>query len=612
MKFRMRLRLGRSVLSFGLPAVLIALLPVLALLQYRWIGQLSEAESERMQANVQMASTHFAREFDTELTRAALTFQAFPAMLAEDRDRFAVRHAWWLQTAPRHELIRGVYLLEPREGERPALLRSNPAARRFESMGWDSRFDALAGEAESRARTPGAWAPRGPGRGRPPFEWAIDEEIPALVLWLPRGPIDRFSFRRLPGAAGVTRQSRLSGCVAIELDLQYIREELLPELAKRHFADLYHVAVASAARPDRVFYLSHPETPFAAFSKADVRAGVLALRPGELRHMLPDTPSPAPPEDGEMRPHPGPGPGRRGGWFLRAFPVQEGRWRLYVRHPSGSLESAVASTRRRNLAISFGILLLMAATVGVIVVSTRRAQNLARLQMEFVAGISHDLLTPLSVIRSAADNLADGLVEGRQQATKYGGLIRRESRGLSEMVRQTLDYAGLQYQRRRYDFRLLDAGEVIRQALEDCAPSVKESAAELVQEIEPDLPPVTGDAGALAMCVRNLVSNALKYGRDGGHIGISARREGVGRHPGVEITVTDRGTGIDPADLRRVFEPFFRGRAAIESRAHGTGLGLSLVKRIVEDHGGRVGVKSVPGQGSAFTMYLPAARQAHI
>src|SRR5690606_9240523 len=131
--------------------------------------------------------------------------------------------------------------------------------------------------------------------------------------------------------------------------------------------------------------------PFSDFSPSDARAGMLALRPEHVREF----------PWGEFANLRRPG--------LGAFPSGEGLWRVYVRHPSGSLEAAVAAVRRRNLAVSFGILLLMAATVAVILVSTRRAQNLARLQMEFVAGISHELLTPLSVIRSASDNLADGL-----------------------------------------------------------------------------------------------------------------------------------------------------------------------------------------------------------
>lgn len=586
----MRLRVNRAVRSFGLPAVLLALLPLLAVLQYRWIGRLSEAERERMETNLRVASSQFAREFDRAVTHAAASFLLSPPAREDGPwDRFARRHEAWLESAPDRGLIRAVYAMEVEENGQARLLRSNPEAGTFEpAESWPERYHPLRQSLLHRFRDARPLM----GRLRPPFEWAIEEEIPALVLWIHRTPMMQ---RRLPGvfpraARMALREPRPPGCLILELDLDYIRGELLPELAERHFADLYHVAVVNQARPEPVIYSSHPEIPFSDFSPSDARAGMLALRPEHVREF----------PWGEFANLRRPG--------LGAFPSGEGLWRVYVRHPSGSLEAAVAAVRRRNLAVSFGILLLMAATVAVILVSTRRAQNLARLQMEFVAGISHELLTPLSVIRSASDNLADGLVENRGQAEKYGALIRRESRNLTDMVRQTLDYASLEYQRRRYEFRPVDAAEVIRQALEACRPALRESALEVEEKIGPDLPPVDGDAGALTLCVRNLLTNAAKYGAGGGRIEVLAHRAGSERHPEVEITVSDRGPGIHPADLPRLFEPFYRGREAA-SRAHGTGLGLSLVKRILEDHGGRVTVESTSGQGSAFTLHLPASRQ---
>ncbi|HWQ55704.1 MAG TPA: HAMP domain-containing sensor histidine kinase [Bryobacteraceae bacterium] len=586
----MRLRLNSSMLSFGLTAVLLALLPLLALLQYRWIGQLSEAERERMQANVRVASANFAREFDGELTRAAMAFQLPPPLIDAKWDAFAQQHAGWLKGAPHRALVRAVYAVDAHGGS-PRLLHSNPAAGHFEPVEWQPRFDALAETLRSHARDS---AGERMGRGRPPLAWVAAEEIPALLLWLPELPF------RGPPPEGRPREFRVVGCLVVELDLDYIRNQLLPTLTRRYFGDFYHVAVTSVRNPQNVIYTSHPEIPIPTFSPQDATAAIFALRPEEARETPPFL---LPPSPGRER---RPGLRRGGGW--RGFPPTAGEWRVFVRHPTGSLESAVAAVRQRNLAISFGILLLLAATMATIVVSTRRAQNLARLQMEFVAGVSHDLLTPLAVIRSAADNLADGLVEGRQQVGKYGDLIRSESRGLSEMVRQTLDYASLQYQRRRYDFRPLDVREVIRQAAEACRSEVKESGIEIAEKIASDLPPVTGDAGALTMCLRNLLANAIKYGKDGGRIEIVAHTSAE-RHAGVEITVADRGQGIDPADLARIFEPFYRGRQAVASRTHGTGLGLSLVKHIIQDHGGTVTVKSVPGEGSAFTLHIPAARQ---
>jgi signal transduction histidine kinase len=117
------------------------------------------------------------------------------------------------------------------------------------------------------------------------------------------------------------------------------------------------------------------------------------------------------------------------------------------------------------------------------------------------------------------------------------------------------------------------------------------------------LPPVLGDEPALRRVVQNLLANAIKYGADGGSIRIDARRE----TNDVLVTVSDRGIGIDPAEHERIFAPFYRAPAVVEAQIQGAGLGLSLVKRIVEAHGGSVSVRSAPGAGAAFTVRLPVA-----
>ena len=128
-------------------------------------------------------------------------------------------------------------------------------------------------------------------------------------------------------------------------------------------------------------------------------------------------------------------------------------WKLMVKHPSGSLEAAVNSARRRNLMVSSSVLALLGVSVGFLVLSTRRAQSLAQQQMEFVAAVSHELRTPLAVIRSAADNLADGVVYDDPQVRKYGDLVRGESRRLTEMVEQILELAGIHSGQRSFALR---------------------------------------------------------------------------------------------------------------------------------------------------------------
>jgi signal transduction histidine kinase len=281
-------------------------------------------------------------------------------------------------------------------------------------------------------------------------------------------------------------------------------------------------------------------------------------------------------------------------------------WQLVVKHRQGSLDSAVASLRRRNLAISFGVLVLLAAAVGMIFVSAHRAQRLADLQMEFVAGVSHELRTPLAVIRSAADNLADGVVESGPQVHEYGKLIGREGRRLSTMIEQTLQFAGVQTGAKTYDLGDISVVAVVERTLKDLRPAVDEAGFHVETSIEPGLPAVRSNEQALSRVLANLVENALKYGGEAKWLGVrAAATEGNGKRE-VELRISDRGPGIDAEDLPHVFEPFYRGKLALSNQIQGSGLGLNLAKRISAAVGARLTVESHPGQGSVFAVHLPA------
>jgi signal transduction histidine kinase len=136
-----------------------------------------------------------------------------------------------------------------------------------------------------------------------------------------------------------------------------------------------------------------------------------------------------------------------------------------VRHRWGSLETVVAADRRRNLLLSFGVLLVLAVSMAMIIISTQRARRLAHLQMEFVAGVSHELRTPVAVICSAADNLAEGFVGGKDQVKEYGAVIRNEGRRLAGMIEQILHFAAGQAGRVTYDLQPVQVSEAIADAL---------------------------------------------------------------------------------------------------------------------------------------------------
>lgn len=138
--------------------------------------------------------------------------------------------------------------------------------------------------------------------------------------------------------------------------------------------------------------------------------------------------------------------------------------------------------------------------------------QLAKLQMDFVASVSHELRTPLAVIRSAAENIADGVVEGKDQLAKHGSVIRNQTRQITDLVNQILLYASTRDRKHHYILKPLEVSEIINSAVENTAELVRGASFTIEPHVGPDLPPVMGDLAALSQCLQNLVGNAVKYG----------------------------------------------------------------------------------------------------
>jgi signal transduction histidine kinase len=270
---------------------------------------------------------------------------------------------------------------------------------------------------------------------------------------------------------------------------------------------------------------------------------------------------------------------------------------LRVKHQAGSLDLEVAGARHRNLAITCAALLLMALSSAALVVFLRRAEELNRMQMDFVAGVSHELRTPLAVIRSAGENLADGVVAA-DKTSNYGALVRDEGRRLSSMVEQILRFAGVESGRAPYTFAAVPVARLIDRAIDDSSAALENVVVE--KQIEDALPNVIADEASISHCLQNLLGNAVKYG-DGKWVKVEAARHGSF----VEFAVADRGPGVDPSEKRSVFNPFFRGKRAIDNQIHGLGIGLSLVRRVAETHGGSVAVTNQPLGGARFSLLIP-------
>jgi len=281
---------------------------------------------------------------------------------------------------------------------------------------------------------------------------------------------------------------------------------------------------------------------------------------------------------------------------------RQGAWLLRARHRFGSLEAIVAQSRRRNLAIGLGVLGLLAASFVLIIAAALRQQRLARQQMEFVAAVSHELRTPLAVICSAGENLSDGVVGDAQQVKQYGSLIETEGRRLGDMVERVLRFAGINAGTQTQMRAEIDFGQVMADAVQGIEGDARERGVVVTIEPHAPLPATVGDADALRSAVQNVVGNAVKYSLGGGRVDVKVDVVDGGA---IRIRVVDRGIGIDAADLPQVFKPFFRGRRAVDAQIRGTGVGLSVVRHVVQAHGGDVGVESRAGEGTTVTIVLP-------
>ncbi|HEV2843687.1 MAG TPA: HAMP domain-containing sensor histidine kinase [Thermoanaerobaculia bacterium] len=553
-------------------ALLMVLLAVLATLQHRWIGEVSQMQRHRLHFNLFSAGSRFADDFDQEVTQAWHFFLPAPREGGAWPEDLTERMELWRAEAAYPRLVRDIVRIRRTpDGDLGAeVLR--PGARGFEAVSWPADLEPLRGRLA-----------RGPHRGH---LMPVLPEVPALV-------ITAFPMHRR--AAGERLQALhppAGEILLLRLDERAITGEILPALTRRHFGEPqereYAVAVVAADDPGRVIFQSDPGlSPAALRSGGDASLPLFTLLPFKEPHLL------------QMRAF-GPAPGPAAGPHRR----EAGAWRLVLIRRHGTLEHAVAHFRYKNVALSGGIMLLLAVAAAMMMVTSQRVQKLARQQIELVAGVTHELHTPITAIRSAGQNLADGVVADPLQVKRYGTLIETEGRRLSRMVGQMLELAGLQSGQATYTLRPTEVGEALDGALDDCRWLLEERQVRIEKDIDPALPAVLGDAGALRRALRNLVENAAKYGGRSPWIGVRARA--AGRE--VAVTVEDRGPGIRREDLPRLFEPFYRGREVKTGGIPGSGLGLSVVRRIAEAHRGRVSVSAGgSGQGAAFTLHLPIA-----
>jgi len=541
----------RPVFSIAMIGALVVLLPLLAVLQYRWIGQVSQAERTRLARNLDANSFGAQRNINDELEQIVDEFNVsqrpsgsrdlndelvayFETEITEDYEN-------WQARAPNSALLRNLYLYNISERsyrrfdpETATLVEGSVPISRFERW-FDSPFGI-------------------------PERLANDDLFPNGELWMVSEVIIANGRRQRSMPLAPPAQNLL----LFEVDPSVFWNEVVPGVMQTRFDQTdYRVAIEDS-RTGRLFYASDSSVTGDIVAEADARQP-LASRQRPFRVIGPDL-------------------------------------QIVAQHELGSLAEAVDAARRRNLGVGFGILTLLGATGAMIIVWSERVRSVGRLQMEFAAGISHELRTPLATIRTAAHNIASGVITSPEEIREYAEIVQSEGRRLSAMVDQAIQFAQTEAGRRHYDLVAVDVDDVVTRAVQTALPSAREGGNRIEIHRHPEVPQALADETALTHCLVNLLTNAIKFGQPDKPVTID-----VSHDPGrsqILMSVHNEGPGIDVDELGNLFEPFYRGHDT--SHVPGSGLGLSLVRRMMEGQKGDVSVESKPDQGATFTLRIPA------
>jgi signal transduction histidine kinase len=611
-----------------------ALLLIVAVLQFRWTTQLNEAAEVRIGSSLQSSMMAWNLDFYGELSAICVALQVGPDSGARDSwDDYLQRYAEWsARNVPESveniyknpDLVESVYIWETTRAAKPRLLRLRPDSKTFEnskvSQGLGPLLGRLREDSSSLPLALNAWRFRDPSslrssggserfsplhllRSNAITGWQFDANVPAIVhpILHPTG------HRMSTGRQAPSIQNPVDWIVVV-LNLNTIQRRILPDLAKRYFYKgeglEYKLAVIAVGPTPRLIYSSDPGFADHSVTASDSTMNIFGPPPESVEgHFWEGVKNSQSARSQEWHRFAGPV------WFpVVQYTPQAEPWMLVLKHRSGSLEATVANVRRRNLMAGGLVLLLLAAAMSLLVIASQRAQRLVQLQLDFVASVSHELLTPLAALYSTGQNIRDGLIEGKSDLMVHGSIITSQTHQLMDLVSQILLFASTENGRSRYVLRPLQVTEIIQCVLKNVAVLAQERRFYIEQHVPAGLPCVMGDLSALSHCLQNLIVNAIKYGGKQRWIGIYAELDAAETPDEIRISVQDHGVGIDSLELSHVFEPFYRS-PKVAAQIHGTGLGLAVARRIAEALGGQLTVTSDLGVGSSFTLHLPVATE---
>lgn len=292
-------------------------------------------------------------------------------------------------------------------------------------------------------------------------------------------------------------------------------------------------------------------------------------------------------------------------FFETRFPTTFYKWILQiVPRNYAELELGMINQRRANLFFIFLSMSLVFVSLAVIYVGWRRDRQLRQLKESFIGNVSHELKTPLSLIRMFSEILVMGRVKSEDKKLEYCRIIHNESDRMSRLINNLLDFANLTQGIESKHFEKNNIAEIVTKTLEAYRYEIQQHGYQLNFETTPGIPDSFVDSNAITMAFLNLLDNSVKYSRDRKQIDVRiAQTDGY-----VDLSVSDKGVGIPTGEHHKIFEKFYRGSDPQVRRVRGSGIGLAITKYVAEMHGGEVLVESEPGKGSMFTLRIPIRR----
>ncbi len=636
---------GWIIVSIGACCMTLVLL---AVLQFSWIGEVNEAQRLTTTRTLDSSLRLFNRNLQLDVAHLLTVFRSNAGGPGLNRfSQLLEQYYLWQRSSAHGPAIRRMLVYRTPRRRPGDLTELSIESGQPLAVDWGEGLVDLRRELDGMGFRP--------GRGMPE-RWRESWIFFPRFMALARPIVDEAP---LPHDEDSTVSH--AGFLILQLDWDYVAERLLPQMMLEYFTGprrepLYDVALSLDSDTYYMFRATDAAGSQAeANSQASLQAGFLLMRsadatgpswlgaadasrplllststvtpalarrgvtqrislglsPATLQVVGPQPPLDDPAPDFEAT-RPGAEPLLSADFpfaveRLRAFIAGEGPFNLVLsaRHVDGSLQQVVSRQYLRSLSMAFGVLFVLAAAMGLAVLSARRAARLADLRMDFVAGVSHELRTPLSVIRMIGENMADGLLGSGKKARQYGGLLRDYAQRLSQMVEHTLQLATIESGHNTYELEILDVSEVVDGVLVDAQPLIEDAGFVLERIDADDLPDVQADEVALRQSLGNLLSNAIKYGHPGRWIRLETAVAETSGGREMQIRVHDRGTGVPPEELSSIFAPYYRGQKDGKVRIPGSGLGLKLAREMVRGMGGDLTVKSEVGQGSTFTVHLP-------